>query len=81
MVCADVHTMSDDLESLEISNKVSQVGVQVVFSSIGIEAWVEHSDVNGLLHVPGGAVIFQVKDLCTAQGDPVAWPPIKVQVL
>ena len=48
--------------------------------SIGIEVWVEHPDVDGLLDAPGGPVIFLVEDLYTLHGDPLGWSPIEVQV-
>ena len=52
-----------------------------LISPIGIEVWVEHSDVDGLLDCPGGPVIFPFEDLYTLQDDLVVCPPIKVQEL
>ena len=51
--------------------------------SIRIEVQVEHSDVDGILNAPGGIymIIFSVEDLYTLDGDLVALPRIKVQVL
>ena len=44
-------------------------GWQMVSPSIGIEVWVEHSDVDGLLDALGGPVIFPVEGLYTLHGE------------